>query len=93
MDERQRHSCITLPTIGAIVAMVVVSAADASPRLKYRSKHGICACASGMSEADISRAMTGLDRLDKPQDANPAASENRTEQPTRREDDATGKQK
>lgn len=79
--------------IGTIVAMAWASAADASSRLKYRSKSGICACASGMSEADISRAMAGLDRLDKPQDASPAASDNRTEQPTRREDDATGERK
>jgi hypothetical protein len=93
MDVRCRRACITLTTIGTILAMLPASAAETSPRLKYRAKHGVCACSSGMSEADISRAMAGLDRLEQSQDAGIQASDHRTEQPMRREDDAAGKQR
>ncbi len=91
MDSRTHYARYTFTTIIAIFAASLFSTADASPRLKYRSKQGVCACTSGLSESDISRAMSGLDRLDKPQDTVHAESENRNEQPTRREDDAAVK--
>ncbi len=79
--------------LAASLAAGQVMSADAPPRLKYRAKGAVCACSSGLSEADISRALSGLDRLQNPQDATPAVSENRNEQTERSNDNATGTQK
>jgi hypothetical protein len=38
-------------------AASVEAVASDKPRLKYRGKGPVCSCASGMSEADISKAM------------------------------------
>ncbi|HNQ04509.1 MAG TPA: hypothetical protein PKH69_07835 [Thiobacillaceae bacterium] len=60
-------------------------AAGDSPRLKYRAKGSVCACDSGLSEADIRRAMAGLERL---RDVNPKPGEDKTkhsDSQTRRE--------
>lgn len=48
--------------VGLVLAVPVASAGD-PPRLKYRAKGSVCSCASGLGEAEISRAMAGLDRL------------------------------
>ena len=41
-----------------LLAAASASAAEASqPRLKFRGKGPVCGCASGLSEADISKAM------------------------------------
>lgn len=58
-----------------VLAQAPAFAASDPPRLKYRSKGSPCACESGMSEADISRAMAGLDRL---QTAKPKTGEGET---------------
>jgi hypothetical protein len=61
-------------TVAVFLAAPFVDAAEPqSPRLKYRSKALTCTCATGMSEADISRAMDArfkgsgehLDKLDE----------------------------
>lgn len=58
-----RHWLCMVFGVALAVGQAPIAAAGDSPRLKYRSKGSPCACASGMSEADISRAMAGLDRL------------------------------
>lgn len=71
--------------LGLLLSQGPAYAAGDSPRLKYRAKGSVCSCDSGMSEADISRAMARLDRL---QDADPKAGEGTTkysDSQTRRE--------
>ncbi|MFZ0105853.1 MAG: hypothetical protein WAK92_03225 [Thiobacillus sp.] len=41
----------------ALSAASVDAVASDKPRLKFRSKGPVCSCTSGMSEADISKAM------------------------------------
>lgn len=62
MRKGLQGACIVFGVALALGQAPTYAASDA-PRLKYRSKGSPCACASGMSEADISRAMAGLDRL------------------------------
>ncbi|MDO9226065.1 MAG: hypothetical protein Q8M09_17595 [Pseudomonadota bacterium] len=68
-----------------------VSASDQSPRLKYRSKGAPCACASGLGEAEISKAMSRLDALRESGPAAPPDSKHFTEQQPRRETDENRK--
>lgn len=72
------------------LAVPDVGAADTPPRLKYRGKGSVCGCSSGLSEADISRAMAGLDNLRAGQARAP--SEKDAEQPKRRQEDGAAKQ-
>lgn len=53
-----------LTAISSVVALALVlsaasvdAVASDKPRLKFRSKGPVCSCTSGMSEADISKAM------------------------------------
>ena len=77
----------------AVIALTVpaVSAGEASPRLKYRSKGSPCACASGLGEAEISKAMSRLDTLRESDRDAPADSNHFTEQQPRRETDESRK--
>ncbi len=76
----------------ALAAPAVWSAeADKPPRLKFRGKGPVCGCSSGMSEADISRAMAGLDKLQPETSTKPTHTDNSSNQPSRREDDGAGK--
>lgn len=56
-----------IPPLVAVLVLFSAQAvaAEAPPRLKYRGKGPVCSCGSGLSEADIRRAMdkAGLDRL------------------------------
>lgn len=79
---------------GLVVAMLAVSwssAAEPSPRLKYRNKGSVCSCSSGLGEAEISRARAGLDRLQSAEPANRDGASKGSEQQTRREADEDGK--
>jgi hypothetical protein len=75
---------------GVALALADVGAADTPPRLKYRGKGSVCGCSSGLSEADISRAMTGLDNLRAGEARAPGEKD--AEQPKRRQEDGAAKQ-
>ncbi len=80
--------------VGLAVISLTVSSASAgeqSPRLKYRSKGAPCACASGLGEAEISKAMAKLDALRESEPEGPADSKHFTEQQPRRETDESRK--
>lgn len=62
MRQGRQWLCMVIGGVLALGQAPTCVAGD-TPRLKYRSKGSPCACASGMSEADISRARAGLDRL------------------------------
>jgi len=54
----QSTGMATVVTLALALAVASASvAAQEQPRLKFRGKGPVCSCASGMSEADISRAM------------------------------------
>lgn len=77
----------------AVIILTVssVSAGEQSPRLKYRSKGAPCACASGLGEAEISKAMSQLDTLRESGPDTSADSKHITEQQPRRETDESRK--
>jgi hypothetical protein len=77
--------------IGLLLAAPAAESADKPPRLKFRGKGPVCGCSSGMSEADISRAMAGLDKLQPETADTPKNSESSSNQPSRREEDGAGK--
>ena len=78
-------------TMAVILAVTVASADDKPPRLKYRSKGPPCSCSSGLSEAEISKAMSKLDRLQDPRPDAPAGMRQLNEQQPRREADEAQK--
>lgn len=78
---------------GGLCLILVATAAwsvETPPRLKYRSKGSVCGCSSGLSEADISRAMAGLDNLRAAEVRTP--NDKDSEQPKRRQEDGAAKQ-
>lgn len=85
----QSHWVVGL--LAASLAIPVASAKEGAPRLKYRSKGAPCACASGIGEAEISKAMARLERLQEPGPAAPDDKRLFTEQPPRRETDDSRK--
>jgi hypothetical protein len=93
MNFRKLHSSVIVCAIGLALAMPGAWAADKPSRLKYRSKGSVCGCSSGMSEADISRSMAGLDNLQAQATATdkPTNSDNSSDQPSRRSEDGAGK--
>lgn len=69
-----KRKTMQLTAISSVVALALVlsaagvdAVASDKPRLKFRSKGPVCSCTSGMSEADISKAMA--DRLAKSEGA------------------------
>jgi hypothetical protein len=78
------NRCIaTLAALAVLMAAANVGAAEKSQsRLKFRGKGPVCSCASGMSEADIQKAMEA--RFAQPEDVRGNAlddlSANRDEQ-------------
>lgn len=71
----------------ALTVSVAGAAEEVAPRLKYRSKGPVCSCSSGLGEAEISRAMKGLDRLQSAEPGDRAGTTKGSEQQTRRETD------
>lgn len=59
-----KRKTMQLTAISSVVALALVlsaasvdAVASDKPRLKFRGKGPVCSCTSGMSEADISKAM------------------------------------
>ena len=59
-----KRKTMQLTVISSVVALALVlsaasvdAVASDKPRLKFRGKGPVCSCTSGMSEADISKAM------------------------------------
>ncbi len=59
----------------ALTTASVGAAGPDQPRLKFRAKGPVCSCASGMSEADISKAWEA--RFAQTRDDRPEASDDR----------------
>jgi hypothetical protein len=87
------QSILIVGAVGLVIAATGARSDDAPPRLKYRAKGSVCGCSSGLSEADISRAMAGLDNLRPAVTDQPTNGDNRTKQQTRREADDAGREK
>ncbi len=81
--------------IGVIAAAFLATSmpvwsSEKGPRLKYRSKGSTCACSSGLGEAEISKAMAKLDRLQDPgEEARPNTANIDTQPPRRTADETT----
>lgn len=52
--------------ISAMIFLTPHTFADEFPRLKYRSKGSVCACESGMGEAEIARGRQAREQQDQP---------------------------
>jgi len=75
--------------IAANLGVTAALADDKPSRLKYRSKGPPCACSSGLSEAEISKAMSKLENLrDSELDAPAELKQLNAQQPRREADEA-----
>jgi hypothetical protein len=91
MNSGKLQSRIIVCGLGLTLAVSTAWSADKPSRLKYRAKGPVCGCSSGLSEADISRAMAGLDRLQPETRDNATNTDSSSNQPSRREEDGAGK--
>lgn len=91
MNSGKMQSRIIVCGFGLALAATSAWSADKPSRLKYRAKGPVCGCSSGMSEADISRAMAGLDKLQPEASDKATNTDSSTNQPSRREEDGAGK--